>query len=378
MNNTINGHLCIVFAQEHYNPLGMLRGMGMNRINPVYVSVKRRGEVATKSKYISRLHRVDTVEEGYQLVMKEYGNFDHSHKPFILLSDDKCMGYFDEHYDEVKDKFIIYNAGSQGRISEFMDKYKIQQLAKKHGFHVLDSFVVNKGEIPEGLVYPIITKDISPNSGAWKSDVFVCADESELRQAYEKIESPQILLQHFVDKKNELALEGYTINKGKEIQIITEMNWKYMIPGYYSPYHDVRMFSNSDMETRLQAMFEEIGYEGVFEVEFLIGQNDIPYFLEINFRASAWNHTTNYADMPESYLWVKGMLNGCIDPADRKDFEPFTSMSEIIDFGKRVDSKKISLQEWIRDFKHAKCTYYYNEDDMVPFEYVMDKWDQYK
>ena len=125
-------------------------------------------------------------------------------------------------------------------------------------------------------------------------------------------------------------------------------------------------------------MFREIGFEGVFEVEFLIDQDDTPYFLEINFRASAWNHTTNFAGMAESYLWAKGMLNGHIDESDRKDFAPFTSMSEIIDYGKRVDSGKITLAEWLSDFKQAKCTYYYNENDMGPWEYVSDKWDSYK
>ena len=378
MVNTYNGHVVIVFAQEHYNPLGMIRGLGLNGVNPVYVSVKRRGEVATKSKFISKLHRVDSVEEGFKLVIEKYGNFDYEHRPFIVFSDDKCIGYFDERYDEIKKKFIIFNAGKQGKISEYMDKYKVQQLAKRHGFNVLDSYVVNKGDIPKELVYPIITKAISPNSGTWKSDVFICANEDELKKAYETIASPQILIQRFVDKQNELALEGYTINNGRDMQIITAMNWKYIIPGYYSPYHDVYMPNDVEMEQKLQAMFEEIEYEGVFEVEFLIAKDGTPYFLEINFRASAWNHTTNFADMAESFLWVKGMLNGKIDPADRKEFEPFTSMSEIIDFGKRVDSGKITLADWLKDFKEAKCTYYYHKDDLGPWEYVSDKWDQYK
>lgn len=378
MNNSIGGHICIVFAQEHYNPLGMLRGLGQNGIYPIYISVKRRGEVATKSKFISKLHRVNSVEEGYDLVVREYGNYDFESRPFILFSDDKSIGYFDLKYEEIKNKFIIYNVGAAGGINEFMDKYRVQELAKKHGFNVLDSYLANKGDIPTGLVYPIITKSISPNLGAWKSDVFICANEEELRKAYESIDSPQILIQHFVDKKNELALQGYAINRGKEIHIITAMKWKYLISGYYSPYHDVYMFDNLEMERKLQAMFEDIGYEGIFEVEFLLDSNNTLYFLEINFRASAWNHTTNFAGMPESYLWVKGMLNGSINPEDRKEFEPFTSMSEIIDFGKRVDTGEICLSEWLKDFKEAKCTYYYHKDDMEPWNYVSDKWNQYK
>lgn len=75
MNNQYNGHLCIVFALEHYNPLNMIRALGENGINPVYISVKRRYEVATKSKYISDLYRVDSVSEGFNLLMEKYGHF---------------------------------------------------------------------------------------------------------------------------------------------------------------------------------------------------------------------------------------------------------------------------------------------------------------
>ena len=381
MNDRFNGHLCIVFALEHYNPLNMIRAFGENGIMPVYVSVKRRYEVATRSKYISRLYRVDSVEAGYNLLMTEYGSEVEKtgKKPYIVFSDDKSVGFFDLHYEEWKDKFITYNAGRNGRINEFMDKYQIQQLAKKYGFNVLDSYVIGKNDpIPEGLWYPIITKDISPNSGSWKFDVYVCQNEQELKEAIQKIESPLIMIQHFVDKQNEMALEGYTINKGKDMQIITQMTWKYLIQGYYSPYHDVCMFKDKEMEAKLQSMFEEIGFEGIFEVEFLLDKDGTYYFMEINFRASAWNPTCKVAGMPLDYLWVKGMENGYIDPADRKDFEPFTSMSEVIDYGKRVESGMVSLAEWLRDFKDAKCVYIYDKIDRGPWDAVIENWDSFK
>ena len=381
MNNSYNGHLVIVFALEHYNPLNMIRAFGEQGINPVYISVKRRYEVATKSKYISKLHRVDSVEDGFLLLINQYGRLSEEtgKKPYILFSDDKSVGYFDLHFEEWKDKFITYNAGRNGRINEFMDKYEIQQCAKRHGFNVLDSYVIKKGDpVPDGLWYPIITKDISPNLGSWKSDVFICQNKQELVEALEKITCPLIMLQHFVDKQNEMALEGYTINNGKEMQIITQMKWKYLIQGYYSPFHDVCMFTNKDMEIRLQAMFEEIGFEGVFEVEFLIDKDGTYYFMETNFRASAWNPTCKFAGMPLPYLWVKGMMNGYIDPNDRKEFEPFTSMSEIIDYSKRVEGGLCSIAEWLRDFKDAKCVYIYDKEDRGPWDAVIRDWESFK
>lgn len=381
MNNSYNGHLVIVFALEHYNPLNMIRAFGEQGINPVYISVKRRYEVATKSKYISKLHYVDSVEDGFLLLINQYGGLSEEtgKKPYILFSDDKSVGYFDLHFEEWKDKFITYNAGCNGRINEFMDKYEIQQCAKRHGFNVLDSYVIKKGDpVPDGLWYPIITKDISPNLGSWKSDVFICQNKQELVEALEKITCPLIMLQHFVDKQNEMALEGYTINNGKEMQIITQTKWKYLIQGYYSPFHDVCMFTDKDMEIRLQAMFEEIGFEGVFEVEFLIDKDGTYYFMETNFRASAWNPTCKFAGMPLPYLWVKGMMNGYIDPNDRKEFEPFTSMSEIIDYSKRVEGGLCSIAEWLRDFKDAKCVYIYDKEDRGPWDAVIRDWESFK
>ena len=272
MSSTYNGHLVIVFALEHYNPLGLIRSLGENGIYPIYFSVKRRGKVACLSKYISACHFVDSVEEGFRLLLEKYGN--EAKKPYVLFSDDKSVGYFDLHYEEVKDRFICYNAGQAGRINEFMDKDRILRLAKKHGFHVLDSHVVKLGEIPEGLVYPVITKDISPNSGNWKSDVFICENEAELREAFTKISSPTIQIQHFIDKKNEYAIEGFTVNQGREIFFGSTLMWKYLIKGYYSPYHDVTQFKDLEMGEKLRRLFEEIGFEGIFEVEFLIDKDD--------------------------------------------------------------------------------------------------------
>ena len=36
-------------------------------------------------------------------LLEKYGN--EQLKPYVLFSDDKCVGYFDLHYDELKDKF---------------------------------------------------------------------------------------------------------------------------------------------------------------------------------------------------------------------------------------------------------------------------------
>lgn len=372
-------HLVIVFAIDHYNPLGVIRSLGENGIRPIYIAIRHRVELGVKSKYVSKVHQVDSVEEGYQVLMENYGEvYKTGEKPFVLFSDDKSVGYFDLRYDEVKDRFITYNAnGVQGRIMEFMDKKNILDLAKKHGLNVLEPVVVNKGEIPEGLEYPIITKDINPNSGGWKSDVFVCQNEEDLRTAYTKISSPVVLLQKYVEKKTEFAFEGCSVNKGQSALIAIKSTYQYAIPAYYSPFMKCESLHDQKLKAALEGMLAEIGFEGIFEIEFLVDKDDNAYFLEINFRNATWSYASTRAGMPLPYIWVKGMLNGKIDKDDYKEVPGgFTAMVEPIDYAKRIELGVGTPGEWLADFKKANCGFYYSEDDLEPFYEMVRNWDK--
>lgn len=370
-------HLCIVMAIEHYNPLGQIRSLGESGVKPIYIAIKGRAKIASVSKYISKCHYVNTVEEGYKILLKEYGNVaaETGKKPFLFSSDDKGVGFLDLHYDELKDKFTFFNAGKQGRINEFMDKHNILELAKKHGLNVLEDRVCKRGEIPEGLGYPVITKSISPNVGGWKSDVHICYSEEELVEAYKSIEAPIVLVQKYIEKQNEYCMEGFSANKGKDVLIAIVSTYNYLLPDYYSPYMTVRNMTNNYIKNALKEMFEEIGFEGIFEVEFLIDQDGTYYFGEINFRNSTWSYASTKAGMPLPVLWAETQDQGFMNATAAKEFDEFTAMVEPIDYAKRVKTGKFDLAEWIKDFKEAKCGYYYSADDLEPWRICIKNWD---
>ena len=374
--NELEQHKFIVFALDHYNPLGAIRSLGEKGIKPIFIAVKHRAELGSRSKYLSKLHSVNSVEEGYKILLNEYGN--ETIKPFLITCDDRTTGYLDERYDELKNKFVFFNAGSNGRITNYMDKNNILEIAKKHGLSILETRVLRKGEIPDDLRFPIITKSISPNVGGWKSDVHICRNAQELKEAYTRIESPSVLVQKFIDKKNELCLDGFCANGGNDFFVGIASTYKYLIPGYYSPYMDVFEFDNKYVFNALKNMMTEIGFEGVFSIEFLIDKDDNLWFSEVNFRNSTWSYSSTVVGMPLPYLWALAMKEGKIPDKSYKHFDKFEAMVEPIDYGKRVDTKKISLAEWLFDFKRAKCTYYYNELDPKPFDTVIQKWDDLK
>lgn len=363
----------IVFGIEHYNSLGIIRSLGEEGITPDFIAIEGKANVASSSKYVGEIIKVRDYIEGCQLLLDRYGNNINKDKPIVIACDDEQVQYMDQHYEQYKDKFIFFNAGKNGRITEYMNKFRILELAKEKGLNTLPTRVVEKGYIPEDLCYPIITKSISPTVGGWKSDVFICEKSEELKNAYMKIQSPQVVLQAYIDKKNEMSLEGFSIDHGRQIFIAIAITHKYNIKGYYSPYSNINNFNNQEVYSALQKMMEHIEYEGIFEADFLINKDGKLYFSEINFRNTAWNYAATCAGMNLQTIWVDSMLKGKIDDNIYNDIgDGFTAMTEPIDYQKRVVEQGYSIEKWLEDFKNAKCKYYYNENDLVPFFVMLE------
>ena len=124
-------------------------------------------------------------------------------------------------------------------------------------------------------------------------------------------------------------------------------------------------------------MFETIGFEGIFEVEFLIDQDDKIYFEEINFRNSPWSYPSSFLNMPIPELWMKSTLKKKIDFKYQEIPENFTAMNEPVDYEKRVNGKMISFAKWLYDFKQTDVTFYFDEDDVEPYYLMMDNFNLY-
>lgn len=369
----LKGHLIIVFAMEHYNPLGLIRTLGRCGISPVYIAVKGRGIASSKSKYIKKVHYVDTIDEGYQILLKEYSNI--SPKPFVLTTDDDIQSILDMHYSELKDKFTLYNAGTDGRVTEYMDKKHILEIAEKHGLKVLPTVVTDKGVVPNNLEYPVITKAMSPTEANWKKNVFICETEKELREAFEQIACQKVLIQKFVEKKNELCLDGFTIDRGRKSFIPMGTNYNYLIRGYYSPYMTAFNFEDKGILASVDSMLAEIGFEGIFSIEFIIDQDDTCYFSEVNFRNSTWNYIASSVGMPIPVFWCEAMLTGEIDKDWNRPFpKNFTAMTEPIDYKIRVEGGRVDLAQWLLDFKATDVPFYLDPEDPEPFRAMVDNW----
>lgn len=359
-------HIFIVIGEEHYTPLGVIRSLGENGIKPIFIVLKQNMKIASLSKYIDELYEVDSYLEAIAL-LKDKFNTKEDEKPFVIPCDDRIASLIDQEYNELRGLFIFPNGGCPGQITNYMNKWTLCELAIKHGLNVAKSWTVNRGEIPEDIVYPIITKPIESYPD-WKSDYYICKDNTQLNEAFSKIKKDKIILQQYISKVNELCIDGVVINHGKELFVSIASTYTYILPNYYSMEMIVKNFDDENLYTVFQKMFTEIGFEGIFSAEFMIDSDGKLWFLEINFRDSTWSWASTKLGMNLPILWANGMITGTF-PEDKEKEIPseYIALAEVQDFIYRVKiNHMISIPKWITRVFRANCLFYYDKKDIRP------------
>lgn len=369
MKNSIFNHKCIVFCADHYNPLGLCRSLGEKGISPIVVLTDAHASMLPHCKYVSEIHYVKNEEDGLNFIINNYGN--EPNKPFIFTGSDDTTRMLDLHYDELKDKFYFYNGGSQGNITKYQNKEVIAETALKCGCGIPKTEVVNKGNLPKTLKYPVITKAII-SEGNWKADMHICKNEQELLEAYKTIKSNPLLVEEFIVKKNELCVDGFSINGGNEVWMPYTSEYIRFSDLSYGNYMWMKPLVDDDARNKIQKVLQEANYSGIFEAEFLIDEENKLYFLEINFRNSTWSYAYTFGGLNLPYQWAVSTLKGKIDFASaniRK--KPFTAMAEMNDFRSAVKTGEISFFKWLIQAYKTDCHYYYNKKDPSPFWHLL-------
>lgn len=363
-------HKFILFVSDHYNPLCVARSLGQEGIKPIAIVVSKKPKLLKSTIYINTLHCVATYEEGYQLLIEKYSN--ESLKPFLYASNDRVIEELDSHYDELKEKFYFFNAGEQGRLHQLMNKDTIVSMAEEVGFRAPKSEVVEHGQLPKTLKYPIITKTIMSIMGGWKNDVFICENEEQLKEAYKSIKTPQLIIQEFITKKTECCFEGFAANGGQDVYIPFQIKYLRASKKSYGHYMTVEPLKDETLREKLYELMRRTRFEGIFDIEFLLGEDNELYFLEVNFRSTTWSYTMTRGGVNAPVLWAKAMLDGNVDFSEiHPDKEAFTAMVEFADFADSVKTHKVGFRQWLKEVKGCKCLFYWDRKDRKPFITVL-------
>lgn len=374
LDQELREHKHIVFCVDHYNPLDVIRSLGEKGLNPHVILVDEHPVMINHCKYVKKLHQVATHEEGLKVLISEYGN--EVKKPFLYLSNDNTVSCIDQHYDELKEHFITYNAGGvQGRLVWLQNKDNITNLGAQAGLDNPKKEVVDTGVLPTTLKYPVITKVLASTMGAWKGDVHICQNEEELKEAYKTIKSPKLIVQEYVNKVGEFCMEGFSINDGQDIFIPYVADYIRYYGDSYGHYMWMKPFEEGEFKEKIKELFKLTKFNGIFEIEFMKGPDGKNYFLEINLRASTWNYALTVGGGNLPYYWAKSTLAGRIlyEEMELRD-KPYTAIVEPEDFVNNVlGTRTVGIFVWLKQCFAADCHYYFNKKDWKPLFYFVKR-----
>lgn len=362
----LDGHKFIVFCGDHYNPLGICRSLGEEGIYPIVVLTDANASLVNHCKYVEQIYRVNSNEEGIRVIIEKYSN--ENKKAFILTGADDTTECLDQHYDELINHFYFYNDGRQGYLTYNNLKDVQCAIAEKVGIKIPKGEVLKRGQLPKNLNYPILTKVTAATKGAWKGDVHICYNDNELLKAYESIRADEILAQEYIVKKNELCVDGISINGGEEVFISYTSEYIRFTKEGYGNYMWFKEYDNEAVKEKIKNIIRATNYTGIFCLECLIDKYNELYFLECNYRNSGWSYAHTFGGVNLPVLWAKAMLENHIDYSSiRMRQNPFTAMAEFGDFVQHVKTGEISFWRWFSQFLKCDVTFTYNPKDKLPF-----------
>lgn len=369
-NHEIYKHKHICLVGDHYNPLAIIRSLGEEGIKPIVLLCCENPYLVHHSKYIGELHIFKSNQEGIDYLIEHYSN--EPLKPFVYNGSDDTGLIIDQHYDQLKDHFFFSNA--QGSLEKYQNKYHITKLAENCGVGIPKEEILKVGEMPTSLRYPVFTKAVtSAKGGAWKDQAFICNTPEELKEAYNKIKADEILVQEFIVKKNELCIDGISINAGKEVFMPYGCGYYRFVPGSYGNYMKFTPFLDKELTEKIVKIIKGAKYTGIFCIEFMVGQNDELYFLEVNFRHSGWGYAFTVGGFNLPVRWAMSTLEEKINLDGFKYLDSFDAINDFSDFKDNLKLKDVSIFKWFKQYKNSECKYYYNSKDKKPFYFAMLK-----
>lgn len=311
---------------------------------------------------MGKLISTNSFEESFDQLLS-FG--DELKPPFVYTSGDNHQSLLDLKYDQLVGRFYFFNAGEVGRVTYYMDKGNICQLAQTCGFAIADSEVLERGQLPQHIRYPVITKTLNPYSDGWKRDVGIYYSDEDLAEGYKQMVSEQLLVQEYVVKKNELSMQGFSVDGGAIVYLPFKRQYFRFTPTTYGNYCYYSTYQDPDLYSRIVELIRKIGFSGNFEIEFLEKEDGSLVFLEINFRHALSNYASTIGGINLSYEWAKATLTHSVEGlSPTRSY--FTALNEPKDYNTFVKGGSMSWWAWMKDFIKADSYYLINKHDLGP------------
>lgn len=345
----------IIIGTSHHNTYSMVRCFGESGLLPNLILYGNESSYILKSRFIATKYTAIDAVDALSLLTKKYES------GIIISCTDEISSLLDKSYSSLKNRFAFFNCGSDGLLSQYMDKLQQTEIAKRVGLKVPSSIAGKPSEIlgfKDEISYPQLIKPLESIHGGKK--IRICNDKESFEKSLKDFDDQcKVLAQDYISKESEIVVLGVSV--AGEIHI----------PGYILKYRDTlggttyaRVNSISDLPVSLVTSCEKlvntISYEGLFGIEMIKSRDDY-FFIEINLR----NDATTYAlakagsNLPLAYfLKKKGQDCDCI-------FNPIRSINFMVELNDiiHVFKREVSFVKWLKQLKGSQCKYCYCSSD---------------
>ena len=371
MNNIISSIKVVVIGSIHHNTLGVIRSLGeigidIKNIHVLLVSNSiSEKNMITVSSYVTKenvgyIGNCDKIINWLTNLAKD------GEKRVIICCSDATAETVINNSSYLSAWFKTPSTALN--VLELMEKDVQCTIAEKCGLRIPYSAVYNKGECLNWNIFPCITKPIKSAFGAGKQDIFIDKNPEELESSLKQIEADTIQIQEYIEKEVEFQLIGCSLDAGKHI----------IIPGYttiirqppntntgylkYSSIDELNFDVNSVYE-----FIKQIGYSGLFSVEFLRGMDGNDYYLEINMRNDGNAYCVQSAGVNLPFIWSYYQMYGELPEVKLGISKSIYFIPDFNDL--KVAIRSVGIFRWIKDFITADSHSIYNKKDMKPFIY---------
>lgn len=355
--------ISVVTGTGSYNDLGLIRSLGEKAIPVFYLTDKEHAFPIHKSKYITQTIYCDMTEEDFIEKLKV---LIHSQKTYgvIFPTSDITALYLDRNYAQLKEHYFFSHA--HGQLEKEMNKLQMVSRAKEAGLNVPFSISADARFLHTTINYPCIIKPLSSVYGE-KSDISICNNNDELSlvtKKYIEKRHNDIIIQDFVTNiKQEIAVTGVCL-PNEEVIIEGIVNKRCIMGNGSTVYGKYDIGINKDLYDKIRNYIRNVGYIGIFDMEFLEDNLGKYHFIECNYRNGAYGYAVTATGFNMPYIFFQAITS---QPWNKpKKLRSVVFMEERSYFLKLL-KKQISTWCWLKDVASTDIFLWFNWKDIKPY-----------
>ena len=352
----------IVTGTGTYNDIGVIRSLGEKRIPVYYITNEEPVFPIHKSKYIVQTLYCDMSERGFLDAIKSVCVQQDAFGVVFPTSDITAL-YLERNYETLKD-FCIYSHAN-GRLEQEMDKLQQINRAVEAGLNVPSAISADVRSLPESINYPCIIKPLASAFGE-KSYIAICHKADDLSAAlavYIKKSCHKILIQDLVtDIKLEIGVTGISLPNGEVI--IKGLFYKQGIMGGSAVFGKYSIEERPELYGKIKKYIHEVGYVGIFDMDFLEDNSGRYHFIECNYRNGAYGYAVTAAGFNMPYIFFQAITSQpWIESKKLRSVVFMEERSYILN----LTQKHISFWHWMKDVLSTDVFLWFNRKDMKPY-----------